>query len=180
MKQEIFLRPFSRSDFQRLISWIDTPELLVQWAGPIQFSFPLSPEQLEDYLADSGGAPARRRIYTAFTSSEVAFGHVEIGAIDHANQTGSLCRVLVSPAFQGKGLSLPIVREALRIGFDDLELRRIDLKVFSFNKAAIRCYERMGFVQEGLLRKAVKVGESYWDTILMAILREEWKSQAPE
>ena len=178
MKQEIHLRPFTKPDFHRLINWIGTPEVLIQWAGPIQFSFPLSPEQLEEYLADSGGVAPRRCIFTALTSTEQAFGHIELGAIDYVQQTGSLCRVLVSPAFQGQGLSVPMVREALRIGFDALQLRRIDLKVYSFNKAAISCYKRVGFVQEGLLRKAVRVDESYWDTILMAMLREEWGSRS--
>ena len=31
---EIALRPFERSDFARLMDWIQSPESLVPWAGP--------------------------------------------------------------------------------------------------------------------------------------------------
>ena len=68
---------------------------------------------------------------------------------------------------------------ALRVGFTELGLRRIDLRVYGFNEPAIHCYEKAGFVKEGLLRKSQKVGDRYWDTIVMAILREEWKDAGP-
>jgi RimJ/RimL family protein N-acetyltransferase len=174
MENGMHLRAFSRLDFQRLIDWIDSPELLIQWAGPTQFAFPLSTEQLEVYLSGSDGTTPRHLIYTATTAFDEARGHIELGAIDHVNRTCSICRVLVAPSYRGKGLSQPMVREALRIGFEDMDLRRIELKVYSFNSAAIRCYEQAGFVREGVLRKAIKVNDAYWDTVLMAILREDW------
>ena len=67
-----------------------------------------------------------------------------------------------------------MIRSVLRVGFEELAFRRIDLRVYAFNNPALHCYERAGFVREGLLRQAVKAGDQYWDTVLMAILREEW------
>lgn len=171
----IRLRPFVVSDFARLTSWIGSAEMLVQWAGPKQFSFPLTDDQLRDYLSGSEGSNPLRRVYAATDNSERVVGHIELGAIDYDSRTASLCRVLVSPAFQGRGLCLPMVTEALRIGFEELGLRRIDLRVYAFNTAAIHCYRRAGFVQEGLLRKATRVGDSCWDTVVMGMLREEWE-----
>ncbi len=170
----IHLRPFGVSDFARLTGWIGSAEMLVQWAGPKQFSFPLTDDQLRDYLAGGEGLNPLRRVYAAVDESDQVVGHIELGAIDYGNRTASLCRVFVSPSCRGKGLCLPMVREALRIGFEELALRRIDLRVFSFNTAAINCYRRAGFLQEGLLRKAVEVGAGTWDTVVMGILEEEW------
>ena len=48
----IELQYFDVSDFQQLIDWIDTPEFLLQFGGPY-FSFPLTEEQLENYLKDT-------------------------------------------------------------------------------------------------------------------------------
>lgn len=171
----IRLRPFAVSDFARLIGWIGSVEMLVQWAGPKQFSFPLTEDQLRDYLAGSEGLNPSRRVWAVTDDSDQVVGHIELGAIDYGNRTASLCRVLVAPALHGKGLCVPMVREALRIGFEQLGFRRIDLRVFAFNTAAIHCYRRAGFVQEGLLRKATLVAGSTWDTVVMAILREEWE-----
>ena len=174
------LQPFSSADFSRLISWITTPEMLIQWAGPTQFSFPLSNEQLQRYLSGAEGAAPSRKIFAATDTSGQVIGHIELGALDYANQSGSVCRVLVAPVLRGRGFSVPIVQETLRIGFEELGLRRIELRVYSFNAAAISCYRRAGFVQEGLLRQALKVGNECWDTVLMAILREEWESRPPD
>ncbi len=171
----IRFRPFAVSDFARLISWIGSAEMLVQWAGPKQFSFPLTHAQLRDYLAGSEGLSPVRRIWAVTDGSESVVGHIELGAIDYDNRSASLCRVLLAPALHGKGLCVPMVREALRIGFEELGFRRIDLRVYAFNTPAVNCYRRAGFVQEGLLRKATRVGESTWDTVVMGMLQEEWK-----
>ena len=172
----VALRPFTYSDFARLIGWIKFPAMLIQWAGPIEFSYPLSEEQLKKYLLASEGVRSSRRIYTAVAEDGNACGHIELGAINYENQTASLCRVFVSLDYRGKGICTPMVEQVLRIGFSDLNLRRIELKVYGFNSAGIRCYEKAGFVKEGLLRKSQKVGDQYWDTFMMAILREEWLS----
>jgi RimJ/RimL family protein N-acetyltransferase len=152
--------------------------MLIQWAGPSQFSFPLSSGQLELYVRGSEGATPVRQIFASLDGSKNVIGHIELGALDHNNQTGTLCRVLVAPESRGRGFSVPMVQETLRIGFEELHLRRVELRVYNFNQAAIRCYQRSGFVREGMLRQSVKVGNEYWDTVLMAILREEWETGA--
>jgi RimJ/RimL family protein N-acetyltransferase len=171
----ITLRPFGEPDFPGLIGWIDSREALIQWAGPTQFTFPLTSDQLCAYLNGCAGDRPERKAYAVCRSDQVVCGHIELGAINVENETATVCRVLVAPADRGKGLSLPMVQEVLRIGFGDLHLRRIDLRVYGFNTAAIRTYERAGFIREGMLRKSQKVGQQYWDTVLMAILREEWE-----
>ena len=83
--------------------------------------------------------------------------------------------MLIGPAeMRNKGLGKLLVQKILLFAFKSLALRRIDLQVYSFNKNAISCYERLGFKHEGRLRKYVKVGEEFWDLIWMGILKEEW------
>jgi len=171
----ILLRPFATSDFPRLIGWIDSKEMLLQWAGPGEFVFPLTDDQLRKYQSGSEGDRYFRRVFAAATEDGTVCGHIELGAINYDNQMASLCRVFVAPEYRGKGVCALMVEKALAVGFGELGLRRIELRVFSYNSPAIRCYERSGFVREGLLRKSQKVGNLYWDTVVMAILREEWE-----
>lgn len=49
------------------------------------------------------------------------------------------------------------------------------LGVFDFNTPAIHCYEKVGFVKEGMLRDARKNGDNYWNLIEMGILEDEWR-----
>ena len=47
-------------------------------------------------------------------------------------------------------------------------VHKLELHVFPWNEAAIRLYERFGFVQEGYRRKHYMRGDQYVDAILMA------------
>jgi RimJ/RimL family protein N-acetyltransferase len=48
------------------------------------------------------------------------------------------------------------------------DVRKLELHVFPWNKAAIALYERYGFVQEGYRRNHYRRGDEYVDAILMA------------
>jgi RimJ/RimL family protein N-acetyltransferase len=171
----IILESFGKEDFPRLTRWIDTPVLLTQW-GRWKFKFPLDDAQLDDYLRDTVGEPVTRRVYKGLRSNEV-MGHVELNGISPENGTASICRVFVDPERRRKGIAKAMIRQVLRVGFEELGLRRIDLQVYDFNVPALECYERLGFVREGVLRQYVKVGDECWNLVWMAMLREEWTRQ---
>ena len=58
----------------------------------------------------------------------------------------------------------------------NLNYIKLRLGVFDFNTAAIKCYEKVGFKKEGLVRDARKNGDEYWNLIEMGILESEWKA----
>ena len=102
--------------------------------------------------------------------------HGEIGLINREQETASLCRILIDPAQRGKGFGKALVHALLVRGFDEMKLRRIDLRVYAHNAAAIRCYTSEGFVREGVLRQATRVEGVLWDVVLMAHFREAWNT----
>ncbi|GET35556.1 putative acetyltransferase [Microseira wollei NIES-4236] len=77
---------------------------------------------------------------------------------------------------RGQGIGTEMVRKTLAIGFDRLDLHRISIGVFDFNKEAIACYEKVGFVKEGYLRESWRVGDEYWSIYIMSMLESEWKA----
>ena len=170
----LHFRPFERRDFPRILRAIDTPEALMQWAGP-QFAFPLDEAQLESYRLSAEQQAATRRIYTVCLPGSEPVGHIELNEIDE--HSARLCRVMIDRRRRGQGLGRAMVRRALQVGFDDLHLHRIDLGVFDFNTAAIRCYEAEGFAREGHLREVRRVGGAFWSLDRMAILEDEWRAR---
>jgi RimJ/RimL family protein N-acetyltransferase len=177
----IELEPFERHDFDRLIGWVESEEMLMQWAGPI-FRWPLTREQLEAYLRASEVPDPPRLIFraveraTGHTGGRVV-GHVELGAIDRRNGSATLSRVLVDPGLRGAGIGQAMVHRVLEIGFEEMGLHRVDLYVFDFNRSAIGCYERLGFAREGILRDYRRLGERYLTTWIMAMLEDEWRAR---
>lgn len=87
-----------------------------------------------------------------------------------------MSRVLIADGRRGRGTGHAMVRALLELGFGELCLHRIDLFVFDFNVAAIACYEKAGFVREGYIREARRMGMSYWSLYQMSILENEWRN----
>ncbi len=101
-------------------------------------------------------------------------GYLELDRIDREHRGASVSRVIVDSDARGEGHGANMVRWALAVGFEDLGLYRIELRVFAFNEVALACYERVGFSREGTLRDARRHGEEYWSLVLMSVLEEEW------
>lgn len=74
-----------------------------------------------------------------------------------------------------KGMGSWMVKVTRDFAFEQLQLHRLELNVFSFNQRAEKAYLKAGFHREGVLKDAIKDGDSYADDILMAILEEEWR-----
>ncbi len=167
----IRLEKFTNKDFDRFISWIDNEKFMYQFAGPI-FTFPVTESQLIDYTSDKN-----RKIYKVINQeTDKVIGHGEINRIDERNKNARLCRILVADKNdRNKGFGTMIIKELLKIGFEDFRLHRIDLGVFEFNKSAINCYEKCGFAIEGLLRESFVIDDEFLSIYNMSILRKDWK-----
>lgn len=172
----ITLEPFERDDAERLCSWFTSPEDLLQWGGP-GFQFPLTPAQVETHLlsiASGNGTHFAYKVRDVQTGSVI--GHGELTRVDSVHRSARISRVLVGPASsRGKGYGTQIVHGLMTLAFDQMHLHRLELEVYDFNAPAIRCYEKLGFVREGLRRDAVLCGLRYWNSVLMSCLEHERK-----
>jgi [ribosomal protein S5]-alanine N-acetyltransferase len=74
----------------------------------------------------------------------------------------------------GKGIGTEITQLVLRYAFEELELHRVDLRVLEYNKRAIKCYEKCGFIQEGVEREGALIEGKYETDVFMSILDREF------
>lgn len=172
----IKLRYFEPADFKQLIDWVETPALMLQWAGP-SFVFPLNEFQLKEYLKDANEEKSASFIYSVVdAATDKVIGHISLTRINRNNRSARIGRVLVGdPEAKGKGICKEMMRQVLAVAFDELNLHRVTLGVFDFNKPAIACYEGVGFQKEGLMRDHQKFGDEYWSLWEMGILEDEWR-----
>ena len=73
------------------------------------------------------------------------------------------------PAFRGRGLGARLAAAAIAAA-RSRGVERIELEVFASNARAIALYERLGFVREGVKRRARKLDGEYDDDVMMALL----------
>ncbi|MDA1564771.1 GNAT family protein [Bacillus cereus] len=170
-KEVIKLESFKKSDFKQLINWINSEEFLIQWSGNA-FTFPLDEQQLEKYIESANTLAFK--VVDEETSDVI--GHISLGQIDNINKSARIGKVLVgNTKMRGRSIGKHMMKAVLHIAFDELKLHRVTLGVYDFNTSAISCYEKIGFVKEGLLRESKRVGETYWNLWEMSMLEYEWK-----
>ncbi|HEX3805733.1 MAG TPA: GNAT family protein [Gaiellaceae bacterium] len=79
----------------------------------------------------------------------------------------------VHPDFRGRGVADDAARQLQRYLFDELGFHRLELACYGFNERAIRHSERVGFVREGVKRRAYLRHGEWQDAVLFALLQED-------
>lgn len=182
-RSKIHVRPFQPgNDFAWLfefLSQLDAPAVR-QWAGNT-VRHPVTREGLEYHLRKLNVKIPVRRSFVAVPTGTSSTGAAQqpVGYVELFNiqERGSafITRMIVDPEERGQGFGTALVRSVLAIGFETHRLHRIELNVYDFNTAAIRCYEKAGFQKEGLMRGITFTGREYWNAYRMAILEDEWR-----
>ena len=65
------------------------------------------------------------------------------------HRRASIGHFLVAPAKTGKGYGTEALRLFVSKVFAELPVDTLELNVFNFNKAAILCYQKAGFIKTG-------------------------------
>lgn len=81
----------------------------------------------------------------------------------------------LNPAHWGRGYATEAARAMVNFGFGQLALERISSWCIADNTASARVLERLAFRQEGRLRRNEYFKGRWWDTLLFALLRDEWE-----
>ena len=67
----------------------------------------------------------------------------------------------------------------LDYSFNNLNLNNIILKVYSFNKKAIKLYESLGFKKFGVRHKTYYFKGEFYDEIYLEVLKDEYNEIEP-
>lgn len=105
---------------------------------------------------------------------ETLLGFLELESILWAHRNAWLSVAIGEAANRGRGYGGAAIELALRFAFDELNLHRVQLTVFSYNTRAIALYERLGFVREGTHREYLQRDGARHDMHLYGMLRQEW------
>jgi GNAT superfamily N-acetyltransferase len=84
--------------------------------------------------------------------------------------------IMLATAHQGKGYGAEAINWALGWAFDVAGMHAVRLSCFSFNERAVKLYQRLGFVKEGVRRESYYYGSQWHDHVLFSMLEDEWRS----
>ncbi len=76
----------------------------------------------------------------------------------------------------GKGVMTRAVRAIISNAFRELKMQKVEIYCSTLNPRSRAIPERLGFQQEGIIRRGDEVNGVYHDLVIYGMLAEEWKS----
>lgn len=174
------LRASERSDLPNFVRWFGDPEVTanLDMLGvmglaneEIWFEEMIKRPVIEQVLVIEAEIESET---PDVTESWLPIGTIGLFKIDNIAHSAELGIAIGEKAYWNRGLGSEALRILLNEGFYKFNLHRIELRVYARNHRAIRAYEKVGFVHEGVKREATYRDGEYMDDLLMSVLRPEW------
>lgn len=105
-----------------------------------------------------------------YKSENKVIGRIDLGGF--VKKAMAEMSYYFSPVYWGLGLATEAVKEVTRFGFDELKLHRIQATVMPDNAPSLKVLKKVGFIEEGVMKKYL-FGKEFHDTIMLAAVREE-------
>lgn len=162
------LAAITDADRERLFEWINDREEVLHNAGYT----PVHESDHVDWFNSVRNRPDVVIFAIRMVSDGRLIGSCQLRDIDHRHATAELQIRIGTPDDRGRGYGTQAVRLLLLHAFRDLNLARVQLRVFATNARALRAYEKAGLTKEGVLRSAAYIDGARYDVVIMGILRD--------
>ena len=163
----IKLETFTEDDFDTFIGWMDSKELLIQIAGTV-FTYPLTHDQLRPYLGDQNSL----RFNVLNDSISKVIGHAQICLLNKG--LCKLDKIIIDKSFRGKGFGPQLITELVNYAYKKLNANLVELNVYSWNTAGIRCYEKAGFKMNPEKNFITEADGYRWEALNMVFEKDTW------
>lgn len=167
----VYLRPPEKADAPVIAPWFNDQEVL-RFLGMIR---PTSVASEEAFIAGLNANPMEPTFGIVVRETDQLIGTAGLARTDVRNRHAMFGIGIGDKGAWGKGYGTEATRLIVGYAFETLNLHRVWLTVFEYNQRGVRAYEKAGFRVEGRLRQECFREGRYWDTLFMAILREEWQ-----
>ncbi len=169
--RRLVIQPACTQDAQALLDFLETvtgeTEMLA--AGPGEMGLGL-PEE-EAFIERVASTPNAVLLQGSAEGEVVSVASLEPGARPRARHTAEL-GISVKKAFWGQGVGAAMMEALLNWATENSSLSHIHLGLRVDNKTAFRLYRRYGFTACGIRRKFLRVGQRYYDELLMEKILE--------
>lgn len=170
--QLVKLRAYKEDDIEKAVEFINDEE--VKKLMDSNIPFPMTKWQEEEWVRS-------RKANTDFTydfaiedlKTGKYIGGCSINECDVKNRTCVVGIMIGDKEYWGKGYGSDALKVLIKFIFEEVNMNKIKLNVFSFNNRAIACYKKVGFKEEGILKKEIYRNGRYHDEIIMAMFKDD-------
>ncbi|MCR4425752.1 MAG: GNAT family N-acetyltransferase [Firmicutes bacterium] len=162
------IRPLVESDLPKLAAWDQDPEI-ARLMGGTPRDGAASRERYQKLMRD------RNSVAMAIEGPHGdLIGEIELTEIAWRSGDAELIIRIGDRRFWGRGYGTDAVAAMLDVAFEEMNLRRVYLRVCEDNPRATKCYEKCGFRREGVVSRRLGDGQEPRVIVLMTIMREDY------
>ena len=168
--KRIYLSPMNPDDVEKYTEWINDLEVTVNLCLSHKVINTLTEREALERLSKEG-----HNFAIVDADKNELIGNCGLMTVDNIQRKAELGIFIGNKEYWGKGYGQEAIELLLNFGFNILNLNNIMLKVYGFNKRAIKCYEKCGFKLIGMRRESIIYGDKKYGEYYMDILASEFK-----
>lgn len=149
-------------------SWINNREIT---AGLVSGSFPISMSENAAFVRANTTGMTSIFLAILVKDNKKHIGNIKLSNFDWISRTAELGILIGDSANQGKGYAKESCELLISHAWNELNLSKVWLTVFSGNTQAIGLYEKLGFIQEGRQKNQVYVQGQMMDKLFYGKFR---------
>jgi [ribosomal protein S5]-alanine N-acetyltransferase len=149
--QSYLIRPFKKEDCPLWQTWDIDPEIQAHMPEPKNEPVDINEqyEYINECESDEEGY-----YWSIDTHEGITIGTVSLFEINSHHGTAQIGIVIGNKDYWGKGVATEVIREIIHYAFNTLNLHYIGAEVEFDNTPMKKVFEKLGFEQDGLFKKA--------------------------
>ncbi|MBL4933600.1 GNAT family N-acetyltransferase [Clostridium paridis] len=116
-----------------------------------------------------------RKSLTIINEKNVIIGYISYKELQNTVGVYDI-GITIGSRYWGRGYGKDSVRTLIKYLFETQSAHRIELEVVVNNERAVNCYKACGFIEEGRKREKYYNNKKYYDTLVMSILKKDYRS----
>ncbi len=176
MGERVTLRRIERDDIPYVRHWYDDPQLRAQIGATEPMTEAEAGEWFERVVAD----PNRIWYVVVRDEDDKVIGEAGLLRIFPEWRTTDMTVIIGEKDARGHGYGSEVGRLLLDFAFSYMGLHRVAIGVVGFHEEALRFWENLGFVREGVQRDGYMLDGEFHDFVMMSILEDEWRARRAE
>jgi RimJ/RimL family protein N-acetyltransferase len=165
----VILRALEAEDLDRCYRWMNDPEI----ARTLKHRYPVAFEKEAEWLRRAIDPPASERHFAIERrDNRTHIGNASIHDIDWVSRRALLGLFIGEATAWNRGYGTDAIRTVVRFAFEEMNLQKIRINVFSDNERAKHVLLANGFIEEGKLAREFYREGSLHDVVILSRFRE--------
>jgi ribosomal-protein-serine acetyltransferase len=172
--EDLSLKLVDLNDSDDMFRLVDSSRKhLKEWLGWVDYTKKV--EDTKEFIQGCMRSYAENKsMNTVILFKGEVVGTAGYNSIDWSNKTAYIGYWLHED-YQGNGIMTRVAKALMDYAFEFHNLNKVDIRAAVENKKSRSIPERLGFVQEGIIRQAEWLYDHFVDQVVYGMLYEEWE-----